>query len=1487
MTKKMIALMVGLVVLPAALTYGATTISTLADLQAMAGDLAGDYVLANDIDASDTSGWNAGAGFAPIGSQATPFTGTFDGNGHVIDNLFIDRPATDEVGLFGATDGSTISNVGLDNADVTGAFITGTLVGHAEATTLTGVWSTGSVTGKNAVGGLVGRHLGAGLMSDCYSTVSATGVDYVGGLTGEHFNNAQITNCMVGGAVKGRNFVGGLAGTNHLAASIVNAAAFGNVEGSNFVGGLVGIHRDGASISTSFSRGNVDGKISVGGLVGHANASIQDAYSQGDVSGTSYVGGIAGINLGLIDNTYAVGCVTGGSNIGAVIGSNTGTVTDSFFRLAFQIPDQPEEDAPLCATTGVGEGDGNGIVGVPDPMMRLSATFTTGEPGADWDFETIWNIIEEESYPFFRWGRPVTLTITSDEPDPSAVGQAVVVNYELTFVGPAIIAPTGAVTVTDGVDSCSGSVAAGTCTVNLTTPGTRTLTASYEGDTYFLPASDTEEHQVGQFSSITIVKQTDPDGSDASFAFSGDLGEFSLTDGQSRTFDEIGPGNYRIAEQPAEGWSLEGVTCDGGEWGVDGDLYVSVGLEDAITCTFTNACEGTSGPQFIGCPSDISVPAAAGGCTAVVNWTPPTAVDDCQVASVTGTHTPGSAFRVGTTRVTYTAQDNAGNVAECVFRITVTDDQAPDLVCQNMTVQLDEFGNASILPEDVFDAEASSDNCGTIILESVAPSTFDCDDIGTQAVLLTAVDDRGNSATCEATVTVEDPIGPTIEGCPADIEVFTEPGAGSAPASWTAPTVSDNCPRVVMSATHNAGAAFPVGTTSITYTAADSANQAVCDFSVTVIDGENPQFVECPTNIAQGTDPQSCSAVVTWDPPLATDNVDVVEITSSHVPGDTFPVGQTTVVYRAFDAQGNSATCTFLVTIEDEGMPNLTCPADMELAAGDDGTAILGELEVVADDDCSDMLTIEQNPPAGTALAVGAQTVTVSATDDAGNTATCTTTVTVVDETDPVIEECPQGIVIETDENCQAEMIDLRLRLIARDNVDTDLQIEQSLAERTPLDGPGEYEVTLTVTDDAGNVAECTTVVTVVDALAPQLSCPEDITVEAGTLLDPATTGQATADDGCEGPVDVTYADSESEVADVAVCPIARVVVRTWSATDSIGNTITCEQTISVLDVDSDGDGVVDCEDECPANADKADAGECGCDVAETDSDGDGTPDCVDACPADAAKTAPGECGCGEPDVDTDGDGTNDCLDNCPNDPNKIEPGTCGCGAIESPDCDSDGDGVSNGIEDGGLNGGDSNEDGTPDKFQPWVVSVPTIFGDYVRIMTDSDLAFTETAAVGNPDPDATPEGVAFPHGFFTWNLSGMGSGGSASVEILWPAGGTLNSYYAHGEADGFTSLTVTIDGTTSTVTFADGGAGDSDQADDGTLQTVSGVAGEEGEPQPSPGVLEEAIVTTTTTNYGFCGPFGVVSIGMMSFGFLGLKGLFGAPALMRRREQD
>jgi filamentous hemagglutinin family protein len=227
---------------------GKVIIHNVEQLQWMNTALAGIYALGSDIDTSDTVNWNAGSGFAPIGdnstgSNASRFTGTFNGLNHTISNLTINRPAQDFVGLFGYKgSGSAISNVGLVGGSVSGGSYVGGLVGNSSGGSISNAYATGSVTGSNdSVGGLVGGNSGLSTISNAYATGSVSGGSYVGGLVGWKYFGV-INNYYATGNVSGvYGNVGGLVGRNNNG-SITNAYATGRVAGGSwYVGGWSGL----------------------------------------------------------------------------------------------------------------------------------------------------------------------------------------------------------------------------------------------------------------------------------------------------------------------------------------------------------------------------------------------------------------------------------------------------------------------------------------------------------------------------------------------------------------------------------------------------------------------------------------------------------------------------------------------------------------------------------------------------------------------------------------------------------------------------------------------------------------------------------------------------------------------------------------------------------------------------------------------------------------------------------------------------------------------------------------------------------------------------------------------------------------------------------------------------------------------------------------------------------------------------------------------
>ncbi len=216
-------------------------IGTLADLAYLSDPLnSADwdkyFIQTANIDASATSGWDGGQGFLPIAT----FTGSYDGQGHTISGLFIDRPTMDYVGMFGATapgidplvGPGIVKNLGLLSVNITGEFWVGALGGDVASSD--NCYSTGTVNGASVVGGLWGSIVTG---NSCFSTCTVNGSgDYVGGLGG--WNNSLIYNCYASGNVTGAGSVGGLFGQNNL--QVYSSYFAGVVSGTSLYGGLVG-----------------------------------------------------------------------------------------------------------------------------------------------------------------------------------------------------------------------------------------------------------------------------------------------------------------------------------------------------------------------------------------------------------------------------------------------------------------------------------------------------------------------------------------------------------------------------------------------------------------------------------------------------------------------------------------------------------------------------------------------------------------------------------------------------------------------------------------------------------------------------------------------------------------------------------------------------------------------------------------------------------------------------------------------------------------------------------------------------------------------------------------------------------------------------------------------------------------------------------------------------------------------------------------------
>nr|MCU0345739.1 HYR domain-containing protein [Saprospiraceae bacterium] len=444
----------------------------------------------------------------------------------------------------------------------------------------------------------------------------------------------------------------------------------------------------------------------------------------------------------------------------------------------------------------------------------------------------------------------------------------------------------------------------------------------------------------------------------------------------------------------------------------------------------SNCTGDTAGPTFTGCPTNQTIQRL--GQLTPATWTVPTPVDNCKPINLTSTHVPGQGFPVGTTTVTYTARDGSNNSNTCSFTVTVTttdpcvnDTQKPIVSgCPaNIFLPTNTAINGAVA---IWNAPGAGDNCGVTVLNAshVPGAVFP---VGTTTVTYTAGDAAENTATCSFTITVGadpcpgDVTAPVISGCPANISLLTT--GTSATATWTAPTAADACAPVTVNATHVPGATFPLGVTGVSYQFSDKkGNKSTCNFTVTVnnscaVDNVAPVITGCPANITVAA--VGGNATATWTAPTATDNCGLSSFTSSYLPGATFPVGTTTVVYSALDLKGNGANCSFNVNVV-TGPTCTTNAAPINATTGVSTASVTLSWNSAANAASYDVYLGTTNPPTA-ALAVNVAGTSTTATNLAAGTAYfwyvvpknaagsatgCASTVTSFTTAAPVINYC-------------------------------------------------------------------------------------------------------------------------------------------------------------------------------------------------------------------------------------------------------------------------------------------------------------------------------------------------------------------------------------------------------------------------------------------------------------------------------------------------
>jgi len=341
-----------------------------------------------------------------------------------------------------------------------------------------------------------------------------------------------------------------------------------------------------------------------------------------------------------------------------------------------------------------------------------------------------------------------------------------------------------------------------------------------------------------------------------------------------------------------------------------------------------------------------------------------------------------------------TVYDSAGNSDSCWTTVSVLDKINPVAVGQDITVQLDASGSVTVQASEI--NGGSTDNCSvtTVLIDGNVEKVFSCGDIGAKTVSLTVRDQSGNEHSVDVMVTVEDPIAPVAQ-CQDIIASLDINGEVTVAASSIDNGSTDNCSIASMTLDRDFFTEADIGDQTVTLTVEDaSGNTDSCTAVVTVQDNMAPD-IDCPGAKFVQVDLNRCYATgVDLGMPTATDNTEVDWLTLTNNAPSQFQVGTTAVKWAVSDIYGNVGQCFQQVTVTESVDPTVSCPGDIDVDTGDPtGTTVT--FAASATDNCDPSPEITFSPTSGSHFPIGDTVVTVTATDDSGNTDTCTFTVSV------------------------------------------------------------------------------------------------------------------------------------------------------------------------------------------------------------------------------------------------------------------------------------------------------------------------------------------------------------------------------------------------------------------------------------------------------------------------------------------------------------
>lgn len=515
------------------------------------------------------------------------------------------------------------------------------------------------------------------------------------------------------------------------------------------------------------------------------------------------------------------------------------------------------------------------------------------------------------------------------------------------------------------------------------------------------------------------------------------------------------------------------------------------------------------------------------------------------------------------------------------FTVQGTDTQDPIVTCPAaINVAVD--GSCQAIADDYTkNILTLSDNCtdsALIVLTQSIPESSVIPVVpgGSTTVTVTATDESGNTDQCIITMNIIDADNPVIMVCPPTTNLAVNSSCNAVLGNYAGLlTATDNCGSPLTITQSPAPGLVINGagvTTNVTMTVEDAfGNTDQCSFDVITIDNTLPT-ITCPGTQTLNAN-ASCQAALLDYTGLAVYSDNCVSnssmfVSQSPLPSTVINSNQVVTLTLTGGVPATPQTCTFTVQLLDITAPTVICPVATVLDLNSSCEAAVPDFTgaVTWSDNCTSVasnMTFTQSPIAGTIISTN-QVITVTATDVAGNSSTCTVNQTVQDIIPPSMT-CPANQNVNSNAACFAVMPDYTSLVSDVENCFfvTDVVYSQSPAPASTFNSP--TTVTISGTDESGNVGTCTFTVTPVDVIAPSITCPSPSTVGTTSgcnyiLAD--LTGGAVVSDNCTSVSSLIL--SQSPVSGTTL-PLGSSSI-TLTVADFAGNSNTCSFNITVTD---------------------------------------------------------------------------------------------------------------------------------------------------------------------------------------------------------------------------------------------------------------------------------------------------------------------------------